>query len=212
MINIEHFIFNELEVNSFVLSDDSGSCIIIDPGCKIPVQQQKLKDYINSRRLQPTAIVLTHGHFDHVAGTGWAKHEFGCPLVMHRDDLFLVKGAVQHASLFGIRLEEPPAPDRFIEEGETVTFGEAAVSVLHVPGHSPGSICLYSEKDNLLVCGDVLFNGSIGRTDLFGGNHEQLIRGIREKLLVLPPETVVWPGHGPSTTIGSESVTNPFLI
>ncbi len=212
MITIQHFTFNELEVNSFVLSDPSGACIIVDPGCKIPFQQDKLKNYINSRRLKPTAIVLTHGHFDHVAGTAWARREFGCPMRMHRDDLFLVKDAVQHASLFGIMLETPPEPDGFLEEGDTVTFGEASVSILHVPGHSPGSICLYSAGDRLLICGDVLFRGSIGRTDLFGGDHDLLIRGILEKLVKLPGDTVVWPGHGPETTIETESVTNPFLI
>jgi glyoxylase-like metal-dependent hydrolase (beta-lactamase superfamily II) len=211
MITIKNFIFNELEVNAFVLNDASGACIIVDPGCKNPVQQQDLKKYITGNKLNPEAILLTHGHFDHVAGVAWTKNEFSCPVLMHRDDLFLVRDAVQHASLFGIKMDNPPAPDRFLEEGDTVKLGSTDISILHVPGHSPGSICLYMGPVNLLICGDVLFKGSIGRTDLFGGDYDLLIGGIKTKLMTLPRETVVWPGHGPSTTIGAEYDTNPFL-
>jgi glyoxylase-like metal-dependent hydrolase (beta-lactamase superfamily II) len=211
MIKLKHFVFNELEVNSFVLNDESGACIIIDPGCKIPVQQQNMKQYIAENNLHPECIMLTHGHFDHVAGLAWAKNEFSCPLLMHKDDLFLVKDAVQHASLFGINLEKPPLPDRFLEEGDHIDLGTDGISILHVPGHSPGSICLYMPFEKLLICGDVLFKGSIGRTDLFGGDYDLLIRGIKEKLMTLPGDTVVWSGHGPSTTIGAEHDTNPFL-
>jgi glyoxylase-like metal-dependent hydrolase (beta-lactamase superfamily II) len=211
MIKLKHFVFNELEVNSFVLNDESGACIIIDPGCKIPVQQQNMKQYIAENNLHPECIMLTHGHFDHVAGLAWAKNEFSCPLLMHKDDLFLVKDAVQHASLFGINLEKPPLPDRFLEEGDHIDLGTDGISILHVPGHSPGSICLYMPLEKLLICGDVLFKSSIGRTDLFGGDYDLLIRGIKEKLMTLPGDTVVWSGHGPSTTIGAEHDTNPFL-
>jgi hydroxyacylglutathione hydrolase len=211
MITIKNFIFNELEVNAFVLHDESGACLIVDPGCKNPVQQQNLKKYITENSLHPECIVLTHGHFDHVAGVAWAKNEFSCPVLMHKDDLFLVKDAVQHASLFGINMENPPLPDRYLNGGDHITLGTTDISILHVPGHSPGSICLYMASDNLLICGDVLFKGSIGRTDLFGGDYDLLIRGIKEKLMTLPRETEVWPGHGPSTTIGAEYDTNPFL-
>jgi glyoxylase-like metal-dependent hydrolase (beta-lactamase superfamily II) len=211
MIILKNFIFNELEVNAFVLHDESGACLIVDPGCKSPVQQQTLVKYITGNNLRPEGIVLTHGHFDHVAGVAFAKNEYSCPVLMHRDDLFLVKDAAQHASLFGIKMENPPAPDRYLEDGDHIKLGSSHISILHVPGHSPGSICLYMASDSLLICGDVLFSGSIGRTDLFGGNYDQLIRGIREKLMTLPRETEVWPGHGTSTTIGAEYDTNPFL-
>jgi glyoxylase-like metal-dependent hydrolase (beta-lactamase superfamily II) len=130
---------------------------------------------------------------------------------MHAADEFLVKKAIEQAGFFGFTLTPPPMPDRTVEDGDVLEFGASHVKVLHVPGHSPGSICLYLEADKLLVCGDVLFQGSIGRTDLFGGDHDLLIRGIREKLMVLPRETMVWPGHGPHTTIGFEYDTNPFL-
>ncbi len=211
MIILKNFVFNELEVNAFVLYDESGACLIVDPGCKNPVQQQHLKHYIAENNLRPEYIVLTHGHFDHVAGVAWAKSEFSCPVLMHEDDLFLVRDAVQHASLFGIKMENPPMPDRYLADGDHLTLGKTDISILHVPGHSPGSICLYIPSDSLLICGDVLFRGSIGRTDLFGGDYDELISGIREKILTLPRDTEVWPGHGPSTTIGAEYDTNPFL-
>jgi hydroxyacylglutathione hydrolase len=211
MIRIAHFVFNELGENSFVLYDDSGKCLIVDPGCTDPKQQQKLKKFLHDKTLIPEYILLTHGHFDHVSGVAWAKSAFSCPVAMHRDDLFLLNNATQHAGLFGFTVDPPPVPDRYIIDGEVVAFGNSEISIIHVPGHSPGSVCLYSANDNLLICGDVLFSGSIGRTDLFGGDHALLIRGIREKLMVLPRETVVWPGHGPKTTIGHEYDTNPFL-
>jgi len=211
MITTAQFVFNELGINSFVLYDESRKCIIVDPGCNTPGQQQQLKRLIQDKSLEPEYITLTHGHFDHVAGLAWAKAEFACPVVMHRGDLSLLHTATQVAGLFGFVVENPPEPDTYVEDGETITFGNSGISVLHVPGHSPGSICLYAEAEGLLICGDVLFSGSIGRTDLFGGNHDQLIRGIREKLMVLPRETAVWPGHGPKTTIGAEYDTNPFL-
>jgi hydroxyacylglutathione hydrolase len=211
MITLKQFVFNELGVNAFVLYDETLKCIIVDPGCSEPNQQQKLSGFVKDKNLQPETIVLTHGHFDHLSGLAWAKRTFSCPVVMHPDDLYLLNNAEQHAGLFGFGIDPPPQPDRLIGEGEVLAFGHSGLDILHVPGHSPGSICLYSEKDGLLICGDVLFSGSIGRTDLFGGNHPLLIRGIREKLMVLPRETTVWPGHGPSTTIGSEYDTNPFL-
>jgi hydroxyacylglutathione hydrolase len=211
MITLKQFVFNELEVNGFLLYDETGKCLIVDPGCNRPGQQQQLSRFVQDHDLKPEAIVLTHGHFDHLSGLAWAKATYSCPVLMHPDDLFLLNSAEQHAGLFGLRVDTPPQPDRFVEEGEVIPFGNSEVAILHVPGHSPGSICLYSEKDGLLICGDVLFSGSVGRSDLFGGDHALLIRGIKEKLMVLPRETTVWPGHGPKTTIGTEYDTNPFL-
>jgi len=210
MIQIKVFVFNELGVNSFVAYNLNGACILIDPGCNTTKQHRELKQFVDENQLKPACIMLTHGHFDHVAGVAWAKNEYNCPLLMHKDDLFLVENASQYAGLFGIKLEKPPGPDQFIHEG-AFTLGDFEFTLLHVPGHSPGSICLYAESSGFVVCGDVLFSGSIGRTDLAGGNHSLLIRGIREKLMTLPRDTVVWPGHGPSTTIGAEYDTNPFL-
>jgi len=211
MITLKRFVFNELGVNSFILHDSTRECVIIDPGCNSPGQQQELSDYIGTNELNAAGIILTHGHFDHLFGLGWLKAFLNCPLLMHRDDLNQIEHIDKYAGIFGFLVEKAPLPDRFLSDTELYSFGDSILKVIHVPGHSPGSICLYSENDRILICGDVLFNGSIGRTDLPGGNHKILIRGIKEKLLVLPRETTVWPGHGPQTTIGHEHDTNPFL-
>ena len=211
MITTKHFVFNELEENAFVLFDETRECVIVDPGCNSPKQCGKLEDFITGQLLKPVYIVNTHGHFDHIFGNAWAKDVFQCPLLIHKDDLALLEQADKHAGIFGFHINKSPLPDRYLNPGETLYFGRSALEILHVPGHSPGSIALYSRDDNLLICGDVLFNGSIGRTDLPGGDYNLLIRGIREKLMALPRETIVWPGHGPGTTIGHEYDTNPFL-
>lgn len=211
MIKLKQFVFNELGVNTFVLHDDTQLCIIVDPGCNSTSQQTKLSAYITENNLMPAYIVNTHGHFDHVFGNSWAKALYNCPILMHRDDLHLIEHIDKFAGLFGFEVEKAPFPDRFLYDGDILKFGETSLKIIHVPGHSPGSICLYSEPDRLLVSGDVIFNGGIGRTDLPAGNHGLLMRGIREKILTLPPETVVWPGHGPQTTIRNEHDTNPFL-
>lgn len=211
MINIKRFVFNELGVNSFVLHDSSLECIIVDPGCNNDTQQLELAVYIKDNNLKTVGIVLTHGHFDHVLGLGWAKSHFTCPVLMHRDDMNQILHIDKYAGLFGFDVEKSPEPDMFLSDGELYSFGHSKLKIIHVPGHSPGSICLYSVEDGFVICGDALFSGSIGRTDLPGGNHKLLIKGIREKLLSLPPDTIVWPGHGPYTTIQKEHDTNPFL-
>lgn len=211
MITIRHFVFNELEVNAFVLFDETLECILVDPGCNTPKQRSILEDFIVGQLLKPVYIVNTHGHFDHIFGNAWAKDLFQCPLLIHKDDLPILEQADKYAGIFGFSIDGSPFPDRYLNSGETLYFGRSVLKIIHVPGHSPGSIALYSEPDKLLICGDVLFNGGIGRTDLPGGDYNLLIRGIREKLMILPGETYVWPGHGPGTTIGHEYDTNPFL-
>jgi glyoxylase-like metal-dependent hydrolase (beta-lactamase superfamily II) len=211
MIKLQNFVFNDLGVNAFILYDITQECVIIDPGFNSVKEQSQFTDFISQNNLRPVYIINTHGHFDHVFGNKLLKDLYQCPLLMHHDDLNLIENIDKYAGIFGFFVDKAPKPDRYIHDNETLTFGGASLKVIHVPGHSPGSICLYSEIDNLLICGDVLFNGSIGRTDLPAGNHGLLIRGIREKLMILPRDTVVWPGHGPKTTIGLEHDTNPFL-
>ena len=211
MITINNFVFNELGVNSFVLYDETGECIVVDPGCNTDKQREELITFINGHKLKPVYIVNTHGHFDHIFGNAWLKSVYNCPLLIHKEDSPLIEHADKYASLFGFVVKKPPMPDGYLKHGEFLNFGNSCLKILHVPGHSPGSICLYSESDSFLIGGDVLFSGSIGRTDLLGGNHELLISGIYEKLMTLPRDTVVWPGHGPKTTIGREYDTNPFL-
>jgi glyoxylase-like metal-dependent hydrolase (beta-lactamase superfamily II) len=211
MIKVKNFVFNELEVNSFVLYDESKECVIIDPGCHQEKQRQVLSDFIAQQELKPVLIINTHGHFDHIFGNSWAKSTFKCPVLMHEDDFPLIEHADKYAGIFGFTIEMPPLPDRYVIDGEIVRFGVSELQIIHVPGHSPGSICLYAGQEHLLICGDVLFMGSVGRSDFIGGDHQLLIRGISEKLMILPRETILWPGHGPKTTIGHEYDTNPFL-
>jgi hydroxyacylglutathione hydrolase len=211
MITIKSFVFSEFQVNTYVLGDESSQCIIIDPGCNDARQQDELTGFIRDQKLQPVMLVNTHGHIDHVAGDRFVKTVYNIPLAIHEKDVFLLEKALKFAEFFTMVAEQPPAPDILLKEGDEVRFGNSVLSVFHIPGHSPGSIVLYSKEENLVIAGDVLFNGSVGRSDLPGGNHGTLIKGITGKLMTLPRETVVYPGHGPATTIGHEYDTNPFL-
>jgi hydroxyacylglutathione hydrolase len=211
MITIKAFVFNEFQVNTFVLSDESKECVIIDPGCNDAIQQSKLIGYITAEALHPVMLINTHGHIDHIAGDRFVKSTYNIPLMLHESDLPLLGGARQFADLFTFYTDQPPKPDKLLKDGDVLRFGNSVLSVLHIPGHSPGSIVLYSKEDNLVIAGDVLFNGSIGRSDFPGGDYNTLINGIKDKLMTLPRETVVYPGHGTSTTIGLEYDTNPFL-
>jgi len=211
MITIRKFIFNELEVNSFVLFDEAKECIIVDPACNSEAQRRELYNFIDGNQLRPVYIINTHGHFDHIFANSWAKSTYQCPLLIHQNDLPLLEQADKYGGMFGFEVSISPMPDRFLSHGEKIRFGNSELEILHVPGHSPGSVVLYAREDKFIIGGDVLFKGSIGRTDLPGGDYNLLIRGIREKLMALPRDTVVWPGHGAKTTIGHEYDTNPFL-
>jgi glyoxylase-like metal-dependent hydrolase (beta-lactamase superfamily II) len=211
MAQVKKFVFNELGVNTFVVYDETSECLIVDPGCNSDSQRDALSHFISANALKPVAIVNTHGHFDHLFGNPWVRAEYACPLFLHKEDLPLLEHADKYAGIFGFSINAQPIPEKFLEQGDTVHFGKTDLQVIHVPGHSPGSICLYSDSGRFLICGDVLFRGSIGRTDLFGGDYDLLVSGIKSKILDLPPETIVYCGHGPETTIGEEHDTNPFL-
>ncbi len=198
--------------NGFVVAcEDSREAVLVDPGDEVDA----LLDLVRSRRLSVRAILLTHGHVDHVTGVAAAKRATGAPAGLHRDDLFLYDNAVEQGRFFGLRVEPPPPPDFFLAEGEPLPFGRCAMDVHHTPGHSPGGVCLRlrcpGEAVTHLFVGDTLFAGSIGRTDLPGGDYETLMRSLRAVLLGFGDEAVVHPGHGPDTTIGRERASNPFL-
>lgn len=186
--------------------------VIIDPGDEVEELIRAARD----ERVVVKQILLTHAHLDHITGVGRAKAEFGVPIWLHKDDLFLYKNAVQQGQAFGFRVEAPPPVDAFYEPGQVFRFGDYQVDVLPTPGHCPGGVCLAigraGSKDRELFVGDTLFAGSIGRTDLPGGNYETLINSIRTVLLAFPDAAVVHSGHGPDTTIGEERRTNPFLV
>jgi len=210
-MKIKTFVFNSFQENTFVIHDASGEAFIIDPGCSTPEEEKKLRDYVYDNHLHPAAVVLTHGHIDHILGIPFCKREWNVPVWIHPGDGFLYLQAAVYAQVFGLKISSMPDPDRMLNEGDVLRCGEESLEVIHVPGHSPGGIALYNRANQVLFPGDILFSGSIGRSDLPGGDHQLLVDGIRRKLLALPEDTVVWPGHGPSTTIGEEKAHNPYL-
>ena len=195
-----------LQVNCFVVAcQRTREAMVIDPGDDGP----RILQLAESNGYQVKKIVNTHGHFDHIGANQPVKEATGAVLMMHEADLPLLQNARNHAQAYGLTVSPSPDPDKFLNEGDLFSVGEQSFSVFHVPGHSPGSICLLS--DGHLFVGDVLFAGSIGRTDLPGGDFDALVEGVREKLFRLPADTIVHPGHGPDTTIGREKQMNPFV-
>ncbi len=210
-MNIKKFTFNPVSVNAFVLWDDTLECVIIDAACFYPQEEQQLKSFIETNHLKPVKLLNTHGHFDHLMGNGFVEKTWGLKCEIHKEDNFLVEQAANQAMMFGMPMPKPPKSGHFFEDGDVITFGNSTLKVIYVPGHSPGGVAFYSEIDRLLIAGDILFNGSVGRTDLPKGNHTQLISGILGKLMVLPLDVEVFCGHGLETTIGDEKRDNPFL-
>ena len=211
MIKVEKFVVNPLGENSYIISDDTGECIFVDPGFYYEEEYEEVKAFIVDNNLVPVKITNTHCHFDHIMGVEFVRNEFDIPFCAHRADAFWVEKAIDQGRMFGFEMKTVSPIDEFLKEEEFVEFGNSKLKIIHVPGHSPGHIVFYSPVDKILIAGDVLFYGSIGRTDLPGGNHETLISGIKDKLFRLPPATKVFCGHGPETTLGFEKSTNPFL-
>jgi glyoxylase-like metal-dependent hydrolase (beta-lactamase superfamily II) len=210
-MTLYHLVFNPYQVNTYILAGKSGKCAIVDPACCSPEERAALKKFIEDKNLQPLWLINTHGHFDHVIGNAFVAGTWPVKTVAHREDLFLIQNAYRQGEAFGYPVEQPPVPEVFPEDKSTLVLDGEKLWIYHIPGHSPGSIVLHSPEDKRVIVGDVLFNGSIGRTDLPGGDFDRLIGGIRSKLLTLPPDTLVFPGHGPETSIGQEMMYNPFL-
>lgn len=185
-----------------------GECLVIDPGAAVDAMLTTLDD----EGLAVAAVVLTHAHLDHVEGLARLSERVDAPIHLHPDDLPLLRAAPDQAEAFGVRVDAPPEPDRTLSHGDRIAFGDASVEVRHAPGHSPGHVILYSEEEPLAFVGDVVFAGSIGRTDLPGGNYRVLMESIREQVLTLPDETRLLTGHGPETTVERERTGNPFLV
>lgn len=211
MISIQKFVVNPLGENSYILYDETGECIFVDPGFFFAEEHEEVKEYITANQLKPVMIANTHCHFDHIMGVEFVREEYKVPFLAHPDDAFLVERAVSQSQMFGFDVPEVKPMDGLLKEGDTLKFGNSEMKILHIPGHSPGHVVFYSEEEKVLVVGDVLFYGSIGRTDLPGGDFETLISGIKTKLLTLPDDTKVYSGHGPETSIGVEKWSNPFL-
>ncbi len=195
-----------LEVNCYLVGcEDTGKAAVIDPGGNV----SNILELLQQHDLTLAMVINTHGHFDHIGANRSLLEKTGCELLIHQDDAPLLQRAAEHAALFGLTASRSPEPTRLLKDGDVIELGNLSFKVIHTPGHSPGGICLH--VDNCLFVGDTLFCGSIGRTDLPGGNHQQLINNIKNKLLYLADETNVYPGHGPATTIGQEKRHNPFL-
>jgi glyoxylase-like metal-dependent hydrolase (beta-lactamase superfamily II) len=213
VININTFVFNPFQENTYILSDNSGECVIVDAGCYFEEEFKQLFNFISSNKLIPVKLLNTHGHIDHILGVPRLSEFYNLAPEFHKDEMFLVKNAVEQGKLFGLNYNPVLKTEARLEEGSMINFGHSQLKVLHVPGHTKGSVAFVSESDNFIITGDVLFKGSIGRTDLPGeGDYNTLLKSIKNKLLVYNDEVLIFPGHGPSSTIGKERNTNPFLV
>ena len=212
MLQIKVLTFNPVEENTYVLYNEANECIIIDPGCYFDREKEHLKSFIENRELQPKILLNTHCHLDHVFGNKFISEAYQLTLQIHPKEEELLKMAPASGLMFNLPFDNYKGELIFIKEGEIVSLGDDRLEIIHAPGHSPGSVCFYCEKQKFIIGGDVLFYNSIGRTDLPGGNHNDLVTNIKEKLFKLPADVKVYPGHGPETTIGEEIKSNPFLV
>lgn len=211
-MKIKSFVFNDFALNSYVIYDDTKECIIIDPGCVTEKEQNKLTDFIKDLQLKPVKLVNTHCHVDHVAGARFVCDTYKIPFYAHHGDASNLADAERAGQLYGMRIMTPPSIDFLLNDKDVVSFGRSELKVFHVPGHSKGSIALAAMQEKFVVVGDVLFNGSVGRTDLNGGSLDELMHSIKNVLFKLDDDFAVFSGHGPETTIGNEVRSNPFLL
>ncbi len=211
MLSIEALVFNSFQVNTYLVSNDKGDCLVIDPAFYSPEETRSFDHYISSAGLNIIGQLNTHCHVDHVLGVKHMQTAYNCPLRAHINESGLLNNAPIMGEVFGLKVEALSGIDMEIGESDSIAIGKDTLRSILVPGHSPGSLSFYSAEAGFVVTGDALFQGSIGRTDLPGGDYDTLISSIRNNLLILPPETRVYPGHGDPTTIGEEASSNPFL-
>ncbi|MCC8088468.1 MAG: MBL fold metallo-hydrolase [Rikenellaceae bacterium] len=211
MINLALLTFNSFQENTYILSDETGECIIVDPGNNNEKENSKISAYIEKNNLKPVMIVNTHGHVDHLLGVDYLKEKYSIPFALHSKDKFLVETAPMQGRMYGFDIQTPPAVDLNLQNTETLKFGNSIIQIIHTPGHSPGHISIYSRENKFVITGDVLFMGSIGRTDLPGGDYKQLMQSMLGKLIPLGGDVAVYPGHGRSSSIGVEMERNPFI-
>lgn len=209
-MKIKKFTFNSFQENTYVISSNK-ECMIIDPGCSNETEKKTLLDYIENHQLHPIELINTHCHLDHIFGNNFISTQYNLKPKMHKKDLPLLERSVDIAKLYNVNLEPPPLNVSLIEENDTIIIGSTKWEILFTPGHAPGHICLLNKQDNVIIVGDVLFFMSIGRTDLPGCNHNDLIDSIQNKLFSLDDKTEVFCGHGQNTSIGFERINNPFL-
>lgn len=210
-MKIATFTFNPFGENTYVVYDGTGEALIVDPGNYEPAEDARLSGFIAEKGLKPVLIANTHAHVDHVLGVSYAKRKWGIPFALHREEEPVLRSVKAYAPAYGFTAYDEAEADLWLEEGRKITFGASELDIIFVPGHAPGHVAFYNREQKILLSGDVLFRESIGRTDLPGGDHSTLLQSIIEELFVLPDEVVVYPGHGPSTSIGHERKYNPFF-
>jgi glyoxylase-like metal-dependent hydrolase (beta-lactamase superfamily II) len=211
MLRLESFVFNPFQENTYLLINEKNECWIVDPGMYDATEKEQLLRFIQTNQLQPQAIINTHAHIDHIWGVQFLKEQFKIPFLLHEKDQPVLQAAVASAAMFGLDFSNIPTVDAPIKEGKMLQLGTDTVEVRWTPGHSPGSVTFYNAQGKFALAGDVLFNRSIGRTDLPGGSFDTLIQSIKNELFTLPDETLVYAGHGPFTKIADEKKYNPFL-
>lgn len=211
MLHVKVFTFSPIQENTYVLYNDAGNALIIDPGCYFSAEQETLKNFLKDTGLTPVQLLNTHCHLDHVFGNDWVHKTYGLELYLHPNEEKVLEFAPKSGETWGMPFTNYSGPLHFLHPGDKVFLDEDELSILFTPGHSPGSICFYCEKQGFIIGGDVLFYQSIGRTDLPMGSHETLLHSIREELFTLPDAVIVHPGHGRPTSIGHEKEFNPFL-
>lgn len=212
MIQIQSFTFNLYQENTFVVSDETGSCVIVDPGCYSAQEEMALKSYIESQNLRVEKLLNTHGHIDHMLGNKMVVDTWKVPFEAHELIRQELDAATSYGPMMGLTPAPSPMPDQTLADGDIVLFGNTQFEVLFTPGHSASHISFFHRESLQILSGDVLFQGSIGRTDLPGGSFEVLMTTIKDKFLTLDDEVQVYCGHGPTTRIGIERKTNPFIL
>lgn len=211
MLSIKAFIFNPVQENTYILYNENRQCCIIDPGCYFDQERSSLKEFIENSGLSPVLLLNTHCHLDHVFGNKYVHESWNLTLHIHEKEKIVLDSAPIAGKTWQLPFDNYEGPLIMLKEGETIGIGEDELEIRFTPGHSPGSVCFYHEAGGFVIGGDVLFNGSIGRADLPGGDYATLINSIQTQLFTLPDDTRVYSGHGPMTTIGFEKMNNPFV-
>jgi hydroxyacylglutathione hydrolase len=210
MLQVQRFTFNPVQENTYVLYNAEKECCIIDPGCYFASEEKELTDFISQNGLKPVLLLNTHCHLDHIFGNRFVSKQYNLLLHIHKNEVPILERGPAMGDMWQLPFQNYDGELKFLEEGSSISLGSEKLDILLTPGHSPGSVCFYSREHKFLMGGDVLFQGSVGRTDIPGGDMDTLLESIKTKLYTLPEDVIIYPGHGDSTTIGDEIKTNPF--
>jgi glyoxylase-like metal-dependent hydrolase (beta-lactamase superfamily II) len=210
-MKIHKFVFSPISVNTYILAGDNGECAVVDCGCYDDAEFERLSSFISKSGYKPVLLLNTHCHLDHIFGNGRFLRTYGLKTKACAEEEDNRRDSVSHAMMFGLDMDSPPEIGEYIEDGQLVSFGGIVLESIYVPGHTAGSIAWYCQEEKCVFTGDALFAGGIGRSDLPGGNFDQLVNNIKTRLLTLPSDTAIFPGHGDSSTIGREKSDNPWL-